>query len=77
LAEGLAACYGDRLLIRVVHRGRADRWTGHRTQVALLGLDDIRRQGDRYRLNAHPSQGFGQISLAGRVGAGPGRSPRP
>jgi hypothetical protein len=57
LAEGLAARYGDPLGIRVVQWGRADRWTGRRTRVALLGLGEIRRQGERYRLNAHPASG--------------------
>jgi hypothetical protein len=70
LAEALAARYGDRRLIRVVQWGRADRWTGRRTQAALLGLEDIRRQGDRYRLNAHPARGFGQAELPGRNGEG-------
>jgi hypothetical protein len=59
LAEALAARYGDHRLIRVVQWGRADRWTGHRDRVALLGLEEIRRQGTRYRLNAHPAPGFG------------------
>ncbi len=33
LAEGIVARYGGRLLIRVVQRGRTDRWTGRRTSV--------------------------------------------
>ena len=52
----LAARYGGRLLIRVIQWGRADRWTGERTSVECLGLDAVRRQGDRYRLNAHPAR---------------------
>jgi hypothetical protein len=56
LAEGLAARYGGRLVILVVQHGRADRWTGRRDAVEFLGLEAIRRQGDRYRLNAHPAQ---------------------
>jgi hypothetical protein len=56
LAEGLAARYGGRLVILVVQHGRADRWTGRRDAVECLGLEAIRRQGDRYRLNAHPSR---------------------
>ncbi len=56
LAEALAARYGGRLVIRVVQRGRADRRTGRREAVECLGLEAIRRQGDRYRLNAHPAR---------------------
>jgi hypothetical protein len=55
LAEGIAARYGGRLLFRVVQYGPADRWTGSRTRVDCFGLEAIRRQGDRYRLNAHPA----------------------
>ena len=73
LAEALAARYGDPRLIRVVQWGRADRWTGRRTQVALLGLEEIRRQGDRYRLNAHPAAATGRRGRAEDVGAGHGR----
>jgi hypothetical protein len=65
LAEALAARYGDRLLIRVVQWGRADRWTGERTRVDLLGLEAIRRQGDRYRLNAHPAAAPGSRRAPG------------
>jgi hypothetical protein len=75
LAEWLAARYGDPRLIRVVHWGRADRWTGRRTRDALLGLEEIRRQGDRYLLNAHPDQGFGQTAIAVGGREGPNRSP--
>src|SRR5262249_30761649 len=66
LAEALAARYGDRRLIRVVRWGRADRWTGARTRVDLLGLEAIRRQGDRYRLNAHPAAAPGSRRASGR-----------
>jgi hypothetical protein len=55
LAEFLAERYGDQNLIRVVQWGPAECWTGHRTHVALLGLEAIRRHGERYRLNAHPA----------------------
>lgn len=55
LAESIAARYGGRLLIKVVQWGRADLWTGRRSRVECLGLDAIRRQGDRYRLNSHPA----------------------
>jgi hypothetical protein len=65
LAEALAARYGDRRLIRVVQWGRADRWTGKRTRVDLFGLDAIRRQGDRYRLNAHPAAAPGSLRAPG------------
>jgi hypothetical protein len=57
LAEGLAARYGGRFSFRVVQYGPADRWSGRRTRVECLGLEGIRRQGDRYRLNAHPAGG--------------------
>lgn len=54
LAEAIAARYGGRLLIKVVQWGHADRWSGRRNRVECLGLDAIRRQGNTYRLNAHP-----------------------
>jgi hypothetical protein len=60
LAEALAARYGDRGLVRVVQWGRADRWTGRRTQVVLLGLESIRGQGARYLLGAHPTAHWGR-----------------
>jgi hypothetical protein len=60
LAEALAARYGDRGLIRVVQWGRADRWTGRRQQVSLLGLDEIRGYAARYWLNAHPARRWGR-----------------
>jgi hypothetical protein len=59
LAEALAARYGEHDLIRVVQSGRADRWTGRRKQVSLLGLDEIRRHAARYLLNAHPAREWG------------------
>jgi hypothetical protein len=55
LAEGLAARYGGRGLVRVTLFGPADRWTGRRPRTELVGLGEVRRQGDRYRLNAHPA----------------------
>jgi len=55
LAEALAARYGGPRPVRVVHSGRADRRTGRRDRVELLGLGAIRRWGDRCWLNAHPS----------------------
>jgi hypothetical protein len=57
LAESLAARYGDPRLIQVIQWGRADRWSGARAGVTLRGLEEIRRQGAQYRLNAHPSAG--------------------
>jgi hypothetical protein len=60
LAEALAARYGEHGLIRVVHWGRADCWTGRRTRAALLGLDEIRSDATRYWLNAHPARAWGQ-----------------
>jgi hypothetical protein len=60
LAEALAARYGEHDLIRVVQSGRADRWTGRRKQVSLLGLAAIRNHAARYLLNAHPARQWGQ-----------------
>lgn len=75
LAEALAARYGGRLPVRVVHWGRADRWTGQRTREECLGLAAIRRQGNRYRLNAHPSTRF--AAAQGPPGGEPARGSRP
>lgn len=58
LAEALAARYGGRRPIRVIQWGRADRWTGRRDRIEVIGLDAIRGQGGRYRLNARPDGGF-------------------
>lgn len=55
LAEGLAARYGGRGLVRVTLHGPAERWTGRRPRTELIGLDAIRRWSVRYRLNAHPA----------------------
>jgi hypothetical protein len=77
LAEALAARYGDHHLIRVVQWGRADRWTGRRTQVALMGFEEIRRQGDRYRLNAHPARDIGVSGGPGQGDSGPSPTPGP
>ena len=54
LAEALAARYGEHRLIRVVQWSRTDPWTGQRRRVECQGREAIQRQGDRYRLNAHP-----------------------
>ena len=56
LAEALAARYGGPHPVRVLHWSRADRWNGRRELVECVGLDAIRRQGDRYWLNAHPGR---------------------
>jgi hypothetical protein len=59
LAEALAARYGDRLTIGVSRVRYDDWWTGRRTFfVSNYGLEAIRRQGDRYWLNAHPAGEF-------------------
>jgi hypothetical protein len=55
LAEALAVRVSGRHPVGVVHWGRADRWTGTRSRVECWGLDAIRRQGERYHLNAHPA----------------------
>lgn len=55
LAEAVAARYPG-MLVRVVHWGRADRWSGRRQRIDLVGLEAIRRHGDRYRINAHPAE---------------------
>jgi hypothetical protein len=55
LAEALAARYHGAHPLRVTQWGRADLWTGRRSRVELWGEEAIRRQGDRYRLNAHPA----------------------
>ncbi len=54
LAEALAARYGGPHLVRLVHWGPADRWTGERAAVACVGWSAIHQQGERYWLNAHP-----------------------
>ncbi len=56
VAEALAARYRGARLVRVYQWGKAVPWTGERTRVECLGLEGIRRQGDRYRLNAHPAK---------------------
>jgi hypothetical protein len=55
LAEALAARDGGRGLVRVVLSGPADRWRGRRWTTEAVGLDAVRRRGDRFRLNAHPA----------------------
>ncbi len=45
VAEALARSYRTPHLLRVVHRGRAGRFTGHRERDVSVGLDEIRRSG--------------------------------
>jgi hypothetical protein len=58
VAEALAARYRGVRALRVVQWGRADRLTGRRERDEAVGLDAVRRRGDRYRLNAHPAGRF-------------------
>jgi len=69
LAEHLAARYGERTLVRVILFGNADRFTGGRPRTELIGLDAIRTQGGRYRINARPAtrRVVGARRPAGRV----------
>lgn len=53
LAEALAAHSGGTLPIVVYLRGDAELWTGRRTEIVCWGLASIKRQAERYRLNAH------------------------
>lgn len=57
VAESLAARYRGARAVRVDLGGRADRWTGRRDWTIAIGLDAIRKLGDRCRLNAHPAPG--------------------
>ncbi len=52
IAESLAAHYGGEHPVLLVVEGRADRWTGVRDREAFRGLEAIRRQADRFTLNA-------------------------
>lgn len=54
LAEGLAARYGGRL-VRVIAFGPADRWTGQRRRVDVIGREAIGRLGEGFRFNARPT----------------------
>jgi hypothetical protein len=58
LAEALAARYRGARAPRVVRLGRAGWLSGRRARDEAIGLDAIRRLGDRYRLNAHPAGAF-------------------
>jgi hypothetical protein len=53
--------------------GRACLLTGERTLVECRGRDAMRRQGDRYRLNAHPAPwpGASGMTTAGGTASGP------
>ncbi len=55
MAEFLAAGPGGPNPVRVIQWSRADLWDGHRDRVECLGLRAIRRRGDRFAINAHPS----------------------
>jgi hypothetical protein len=55
MAEFLADCPVGPNPVRVLLWSRADPWDGHRDRVECLGLRAIRRRGDRYLINAHPS----------------------
>lgn len=59
IAEALARRYRTPHLLRVVHQGRADRFTGRREREVSVGLDAIRRWGGRFLLNAHPASNGG------------------
>jgi hypothetical protein len=54
VAEAVAARYRGRRPVSVLHHGRADATTGVRVTRNLFGIDEIRRHGDSYLLNAHP-----------------------
>jgi hypothetical protein len=54
VAEALAGRYRGTASVRVIQWSRADRFTGARRRVEARGLEEIRRLGDRYLLNAHP-----------------------
>ncbi len=58
VAEALAARYAGGDLVRVIHWGRANRWTGARIRVERVGLSSIRAWGNQYLLNAHPAIGM-------------------
>ena len=55
LAESLSERRGGPLLVKVVQWSRAELRTGRRKRVECLGAKAIRRQGDQYWLNAHPT----------------------
>jgi hypothetical protein len=64
IAEGLALGNGRPRLVLARWSGRADPWDGRRKSIEALGSGQIRKLGDRYRLNAHPAvrQGIGDAS---------------
>jgi len=57
MGEWLAARLGGPPSVRVVLWGRAGPLDGGRDRVECIGLRAIRRRGDRFRINAHPSGG--------------------
>ena len=54
LARAIAEKVGRDRLVRVVEWGRAERFSGRRERREAIGPEQIRRLGDRYRLNARP-----------------------
>lgn len=75
LAEALAARYRGRVMVRLIRADRADRWTDRRRRVECQGLDAIRRQGNRYWLNAHPAGAFCHAPAAPLSGREPEPGP--
>jgi hypothetical protein len=55
IAEGLALGNGRPRLVMARWSSRADFWDGERTSVEALGSGQIRKLGNRYRLNASPA----------------------
>ena len=51
---GLAEFLAERATVMVIREGRADRWTGRRERVKLLGLPAIREHSRESWLNARP-----------------------
>jgi hypothetical protein len=69
VAEALASRHRRAAFpVRVIQWGRADRWTGERARTELYGYEKIRRHGDSYRINAHPSGGIGGAGRGDRRG---------
>jgi hypothetical protein len=55
VAEYLEARYGGVQPVRLVQSGRARVWDGARDRREFLGFRAIRRRGDEFLLNAHPT----------------------
>jgi hypothetical protein len=62
LSEGLAARYGARGPMRVVISGPAAMLTGRRTWEEVSGVEAIRKRGERFWINAHPSAPYARVS---------------